>query len=40
MSLAFKRFEWASQSERLDVGRVAVWDVAGNGAFVNPFWRP
>jgi hypothetical protein len=21
-------------------GRVAVWDVAGNGALVNPFWRP
>ena len=23
----------------LGVARVAVWDVAGNGAFVNPTWR-
>ena len=35
-----QRFEWRAKASGLDVGPVAVWDVAGNGAFVNPFWRP
>jgi hypothetical protein len=35
-----KRFEWRSKASGWTWARVAVWDVAGNGAFVNPFWRP
>jgi hypothetical protein len=35
-----QRFEWKAQASGWTWARVAVWDVAGNGAFVNPFWRP
>ena len=35
-----KRFEWRAQASGWTWARVAVWDVAGNGAFVNPLWRP
>jgi hypothetical protein len=35
-----KRFEWRAQGSGWTWARVAVWDVAGNGAFVNPVWRP
>ena len=35
-----KRFEWRAKASGWTCARVAVWDVAGNGAFVNPFWRP
>ena len=35
-----KTFEWRTKASGWTWARVAVWDVAGNGAFVNPFWRP
>lgn len=35
-----KTFEWRAKANAWKWARVAVWDVAGNGAFVNPFWRP
>ncbi len=34
-----KMFEWRAQASGWTWARVAVWDDAGNGAFVNPFWR-
>jgi hypothetical protein len=33
-------FEWRANANGWKWARVAVWDVAGNGAFVNPVWRP
>jgi hypothetical protein len=33
-------FEWRTGASGWKWARVAVWDIAGNGAFVNPFWRP
>ena len=35
-----KTFEWRAWANGWKWARVAVWDVAGNGAVVNPFWRP
>jgi hypothetical protein len=35
-----RQFEWRTKASGWTWARVAVWDVAGNGAFVNPFWRP
>jgi hypothetical protein len=35
-----RRFEWRAKASGWTWARVAVWDIAGNGAFVNPFWRP
>jgi hypothetical protein len=35
-----KTFEWRAPAKGWKWARVAVWDVAGNGAFVNPVWRP
>jgi hypothetical protein len=35
-----RRFEWRTKARNWTWARIAVWDVAGNGAFVNPFWRP
>jgi hypothetical protein len=35
-----KTFEWRAKANGWKWVRVAVWDVAANGAFVNPFWRP
>jgi len=35
-----RRFEWRARANGWKWARVAVWDVAGNGAFVNPTWRP
>jgi hypothetical protein len=32
-------FDWKTKAEGWKWARVAVWDVAGNGAFVNPVWR-
>ncbi|MCI0350442.1 MAG: hypothetical protein L0Z53_13535, partial [Acidobacteriales bacterium] len=32
-------FEWKAKAEGWKWARVAVWDIAGNGAFVNPVWR-
>jgi hypothetical protein len=34
-----KTFEWRASATGWTWARVAVWDVAGNGAFVNPVWR-
>lgn len=33
------RFEWRIPAPAWEWARVAVWDVAANGAFVNPVWR-
>jgi len=33
-------FEWRAKASGWKWARVAVWDVAANGAFVNPVWRP
>jgi hypothetical protein len=35
-----KVFDWRAKASGWKWARVAVWDIAGNGAFVNPFWRP
>lgn len=35
-----KTFTWRAKAGGWTWARVAVWDVAGNGAFVNPTWRP
>jgi hypothetical protein len=35
-----KSFEWRAKANGWKWARVAVWDVAANGAFANPFWRP
>jgi len=32
-------FEWKAEASNWKWARVAVWDAAGNGAFVNPVWR-
>jgi hypothetical protein len=32
-------FQWKADAPGWKWGRIAVWDVAGNGAFVNPVWR-
>ena len=34
-----RTFEWRARAGGWTWARVAVWDVAGNGAFVNPLWR-
>jgi hypothetical protein len=34
-----KTFEWRAKASGWKWARVAAWDVAGNGAFVNPVWR-
>ena len=34
-----KTFDWSARADGWTWARVAVWDVAGNGAFVNPVWR-
>ncbi|MDP7294555.1 MAG: hypothetical protein QGG24_04470, partial [Vicinamibacterales bacterium] len=32
-------FEWSAEAPGWTWARIALWDVAGNGAFVNPVWR-
>jgi len=32
-------YEWKVEANGWKWVRFAVWDVAGNGAFVNPVWR-
>jgi hypothetical protein len=32
-------FEWTVDADGWDWARVAVWDIAANGAFVNPTWQ-
>ena len=34
------KFEWRARAKGWKWARIAVWDVAGNGAFVNPVWHP
>jgi hypothetical protein len=34
-----RSFEWRAPAAAWQWARVAVWDVAGNGAFVNPTWQ-
>jgi hypothetical protein len=34
-----RRFEWTAAATNWKWARLAVWDVAGNGAFTNPVWR-
>ena len=34
-----RTFEWRATAAGWTWARVAVWDVAGNGAFVNPVWK-
>jgi hypothetical protein len=34
-----KHFEWKAPAPGWKWARLAVWDIAGNGAFVNPVWR-
>ncbi len=33
------RFEWTAEAKDWKWVRLAVWDVAGDGAFTNPVWR-
>ena len=35
-----KTFQWRIKAPGWTWARVAVWDVAANGAFVNPVWKP
>ena len=35
-----RTFHWRATAPGWRWARVAVWDVAANGAFVNPVWRP
>jgi hypothetical protein len=32
-------FEWSAEAKNWKWARLAVWDVAGDGAFTNPVWR-
>jgi hypothetical protein len=32
-------FDWKVKAKNWKWARLAVWDVAGNGAFVNPVWK-
>jgi hypothetical protein len=34
-----KTFRWDAEAKDWKWARVAIWDVAGNGAFSNPVWR-
>ena len=34
-----RHFEWDVKTPGWKWARVAIWDVAGNGAFTNPTWR-
>jgi hypothetical protein len=34
-----RAFEWRAAAPGWQWARVAVWDVAGNGAFMNPVWK-
>jgi len=35
-----RQFVWRARADGWKWARVAVWDIAGDGAFVNPYWRP
>jgi hypothetical protein len=34
-----KTFQWRAEAKNWKWARLAVWDVAGDGAFTNPVWR-
>ena len=34
-----RKFRWEADANGWKWARLAVWDVAGNGAFTNPIWR-
>jgi hypothetical protein len=34
-----KTFKWIAEAKNWKWARLAVWDVAGDGAFTNPIWR-
>ncbi len=34
-----RKFEWTAGASNWKWARLALWDVAGNGAFTNPVWR-
>lgn len=34
-----KAFQWTTEAKNWKWARLAVWDVAGDGAFTNPIWR-
>jgi hypothetical protein len=34
-----RKFEWTAAANNWKWARLALWDVAGNGAFTNPVWR-
>ena len=33
------KFEWKANAKDWKWARLEVWDIAGNGAFVNPVWK-
>jgi hypothetical protein len=33
------RFQWTAEAKNWKWARLAIWDVAGDGAFTNPIWR-
>ena len=35
-----RKFRWEVGAKGWKWARLAIWDVAGNGAFTNPIWRP
>ncbi|MGO9262648.1 MAG: hypothetical protein ACLQU1_41165 [Bryobacteraceae bacterium] len=36
---AKRQFRWEAEANGWKWARLAIWDVAGNGAFTNPIWR-
>ena len=34
-----QKFHWEAQAPGWKWARLAIWDIAGNGAFTNPIWR-
>ena len=36
---AQRKFRWEAEANGWKWARLAIWDVAGNGAFTNPIWR-
>ena len=37
---AKQQFTWTAQTPNWTWARLAIWDVAGNGAFTTPIWKP
>jgi len=34
-----RKFRWEANAKGWKWARLAIWDIAGNGAFTNPIWR-